>query len=204
RDFLDVLLAPGFGPTAHPFATLLLTMRADFMGQALAYPPMVAALQDNDVKIGLMADEELRLAIEQPAKNQNVTFAEGLVGRILEDVGEHAGNLPLLEFALTLLWERQSGGEMSHGAYEAIGGVRGALAQHADETLARLTKEEPERARIIQRVMVQLVQPGTGAEDTRRVARKSDLGDIGWALAQRLAAADARLLVTGRDNENAE
>ena len=198
RDFLDVLLAPGFGPETHPFATLLLTMRADFMGQALAYPPMVTALQDNDIKIGLMAVEELRLAIEQPAKNQGVTFAEGLVGRILEDVGEHAGNLPLLEFALTLLWERQSGGEMSHAAYKTIGGVHGALAQHADETLAKLTKEDPERAGIIQRVMVQLVQPGAGAEDTRRVARRADLGDVGWGLAQRLAAEDARLLVTGR------
>ena len=201
RDFLDVVLAPGFGTAAHPFATLLLTMRADFMGQALAYTPMVDALQNNDVKIGLMSADELTRAIEQPALNQGVGFAEGLVTRILEDVGDHAGNLPLLEFALTLLWERQTGGQMTHAAYEAIGGVSGALAQHADETLAKLTADDPEREQAIQRVMVQLVQPGTGAEDTRRVARRTDLGDDGWTLAQRLAAEDARLLVTGRDGD---
>ncbi|WP_420645792.1 WD40 repeat domain-containing protein [Candidatus Leptofilum sp.] len=209
RDFLDVLLAAGFGTLAldaapQPFATLLLTMRADFMGQALAYPPMVAALQDNDVKIGLMSREELSLAIEQPALNQGVHFADGLVTRILEDVGDHAGNLPLLEFALTLLWGRQTNREMTHEAYEAIGGVSGALAQHADETLAKLTQDDAEKVQAIQRVMVQLVQPGAGAEDTRRVARRADLGDSGWNLAQRLAAEDARLLVTGQENNDAD
>ncbi len=202
RDFLDVVLAPGFGRSPHPFATLALTMRADFMGQALAYPPMVTALQDSDIKIGLMSREDLEQAIVQPAASAGVRFEPGLVAAILDDVGDSAGNLPLLEFALTLLWERQSGGQMTHAAYEAIGGVAGALAQHADETLAQLTKQDPEREQIIQRVMVQLVQPGAGAEDTRRVARRADLGDEAWALVPRLA--DARLLVTGRDDDNPE
>jgi hypothetical protein len=67
-------------------------------------------------------------------------------------------------------------GKMTHAAYQAIGGVHGALAQHADETLARLTADDPAREQAIQRVMVQLVQPGAGAEDTRRVARRTDLG----------------------------
>ena len=37
----------------------------------------------------------------------------GLVDRILEDVGEDPGNLPLLEFALTLLWEGQANGKLT-------------------------------------------------------------------------------------------
>jgi hypothetical protein len=199
RAFLDTLLAEGFGTASHPFATLALTLRADFMGQALAYPPMVAALQNNDLKIGLMSPEDLTTAIQQPAYNQGVRFEEGLVARILGDVGDHAGNLPLLEFALTLLWDRQSGGVMTHQAYESLNGVSGALAQYADETLERLTHNDPALEQAIQRVMVQLVHPGAGAEDTRRIARRSELGDEGWMLVPRLA--DARLLVTGRQED---
>jgi hypothetical protein len=37
-------------------------------------------------------------------------FEPGLVERILDDVGEKPGNLPLLEFTLTQLWDRQTDG----------------------------------------------------------------------------------------------
>jgi len=43
-------------------------------------------------------------------------------------VGEEPGNLLLLEFALTLLWERQSDGWLTHSDYEALGCMDGALA----------------------------------------------------------------------------
>ena len=43
--------------------------------------------------------------------------------------GERAGRstvLPLLEFALTKLWERRREGFLTHDAYSAIGGSRAA------------------------------------------------------------------------------
>jgi hypothetical protein len=42
------------------------------------------------------------------------------------------------------------------------------------------------------RFFMQLVRPGEGTEDTRRVATKSELGEINWSLVKRLA--DARLV----------
>ena len=57
---------------------------------------------------------------------QGARFEPGLVDRILEDVGAEPGALPLLEFALTLLWERQRGGRLTHAAYDEIGRVDGA------------------------------------------------------------------------------
>ena len=83
--------------------------------------------------LGPMTREELRAAIEKPAEAQGAAFEAGLVARLLDDVGEEPGNLPLLEFALTLLWERLDFGWMTHAAYEAIGRVEGALARYADE-----------------------------------------------------------------------
>ena len=93
-------------------------------------------------------------------------------------------NLPLLEFALTLLWDQMDEGWLTHAAYEEIGRVDGALSRHADEVYAKLKASDQEQAR---RIFVQLVQPGEGTEDTRRIARRAELVGVEWALVQRLA-----------------
>ena len=178
---------------------LALTLRADFMGHALAYRPFADAIQDHNVILGPMNHGELTRAIAKPAELQGRSFESGLVERIAEDVGEKAGTLPLLEFALTKLWEEQQGGWLTHEAYERIGRVEGAVARHADAVYERLGETEREGAR---RVFVQLVQPGEGTEDTRRIATHEELGDQAWALVRRLA--DSRLVVTNRDEAGRE
>jgi hypothetical protein len=63
---------------------------------------------------------------------------------------------------------------LTHAAYEAIGRVEGALARYADEVYGELSADEQERAR---RVFVQMVRPGDGTEDTRRLAARAELGE---------------------------
>lgn len=199
RRFLEVLLAAveeGASRRHSPFV-LLLTLRADFMGQALTHRPFADALQESSLILGPMNQDELRAAIEKPAQQQGAAFEVGLVPRILDDVGQEPGNLPLLEFALTLLWERLDQGWMTHQAYEEIGRVEGALARYAEEVIDELSQCDQ-----AQQIFVQLVQPGEGTEDTRRVASRSDLGEERWGLVQRLA--DKRLVVTGCDQAGTE
>ncbi|MCA9943499.1 MAG: WD40 repeat domain-containing protein [Anaerolineales bacterium] len=178
---------------------MVFTLRADFMGQALNYPALVTALQTDDIKLGPMTPDELRRVIVEPAKRANVHFEEGLVERILDDVGTDGRNLPLLEFALTELWQQQSNRRLIHSAYERIGQVHGALARHADNVYNNLTVEEKT---LVERIFVQLVHPGAGAEDTRRLATKEELGQANWPLVQKLAGSDNRLLVTDRDESS--
>ena len=104
---------------------------------------------------------ELRAAIEKPAEKQGAAFEAGLVERILDDVGEEPGNLPLLEFALTLLWDQMENGWMTHQVYDEIGRVEGALSRYADEFYAGLNPVEQEQAR---QIFIQLVQPGQGTD----------------------------------------
>ena len=178
---------------------ILLTLRADFLGPALEYRPLADALQSGLVVLGPMSREELQRAIEKPAHKQRVSFEDGLVERILDDVGREPGNLPLLEFALTTLWERQAAGQLTHATYEAIGRVEGALTSYADGVLAGLNVAEQARARAI---FTQMVRPGEGTEDTRRVASRTEIGTEHWPLVQKLA--DHRLIVTNRDPEGQE
>jgi WD40 repeat protein len=193
RNFLDKL-------TTSPFErvgmVLVLTMRADFLGNALSYRPFADVLQNTDLKLGPMNREELTEVIEKPAQKLGVTLEAGLVERILDDVESEPGNLPLLEFALTELWQRRQGQQLTHLAYTEIGQVQGALARHANEEYHKLSEAQREQMR---RIFIQLVRPGEGTEDTRRLATKAELGAVNWALVKQLA--DARLVVTSRSEE---
>lgn len=180
---------------------IVTTLRADFMGRLLEYRPLADAMQDGDIKLGPMTRKELQQTIELPAQKQGVGFAPGLVERILDDVGEKTGNLPLLQFALTALWEKDAelGAELSHQAYDEIGRVQGALAYHADDVYDALQPLQQSRAH---QIFVQLVQPGEGVASTRRIATRTELGEEGWQLVQRLA--DSRLVITGRNTAGDE
>ena len=68
--------------------------------------------REAELKLGPMTRQEFDRAIENPAGRQGVLFETGLATRILDDVGEEPGDLPLLEFALTLLWEQQRHGRL--------------------------------------------------------------------------------------------
>jgi WD40 repeat protein len=102
----------------------------------------------------------------------------------------------LLEFALHQLWAKQLDAQLTHAAYEEIGGVEAALARYAEEAYGSLNEEEKERAR---RIFIQLVHPGEGTEDTRRLATRAEVGEENWDLITRLAS--ARLVVSSRDEE---
>jgi Novel STAND NTPase 1/TIR domain len=187
RRFIDELLdASGTVPLS-----VVLTLRGDFVGRALAYRPLSDRLQDAQVNLGPMTRTELERAITAPAEKVGLRFEPGLVERILDDVGEEPGNLPLLEFVLRRLWEDRHGGQLLHAAYDSMGRLEGAIATKAEDVFGRLSGPEQQA---VQRVFMQLVRPGQGAEDTRRRARLADIGEGSRSVVKRLA--DERLLVT--------
>ncbi len=198
HSFLSTLLA-SFQSNGNT-NVLVATMRADFLGNALSDPEFGEMLR-TDIKIRSMNREELSEVIVKPPEKLGVTFQDGLVNRILDDIKDEPGNLPLVEFALTELWKRRAGKELTHAAYEEIGEVKGALARHADDNYRQLSAIEQEQMR---RIFIQLVRPGEGTEDTRRLATKAELGEEKWSLVQKLATRDARLVVTSQNAANLE
>ncbi|WP_052888778.1 serine/threonine-protein kinase [Thermogemmatispora carboxidivorans] len=155
---------------------LLLTLRADCYDRPLAYPALAQLLQGPaHCPIGPMTLDELRAVIEQPALLPDVqlVFDEDLVADLLLDIRDQPGALPLLEFTLDQLFEQRRGNRLTRRAYEAIGGVRGALARHAEATYAGLPTD---RHRFLAcQLFLRLIQPGReGLAPLRRQARQSE------------------------------
>jgi WD40 repeat protein len=194
QAFLDQLVLAANKMARDGQLTVLVTVRADFFGAALKHPGLAKLLERSVVAVGEMSTEQLKEVIEGPLPD-GFGYEPRLVTRILDDVGTGPGNLALLEFTLTLLWERQRDRMLTYAAYESLGGVEGALAGYA-ERVYREQLSGPAGA-AAQRVLTQLVMPGEATEHTRRVARRNDFDAELWTVAQHLAA--TRLVVANRE-----
>lgn len=197
--FVDVLLSAVQAHEDTGRLTVLIVLRADFMGQMLSLPELASLIQNRTLVLGPMDRAELEQVIAWPAQALGVRFQEGLVPRVLGDVGSAPGRLPLLEFALTQLWNQRIEGQLTHEAYESAGGVTGSLARYAEEVYAELS---PEDQLLAQRVFTAMVQPGQDTEDTRRPVDRAEFGEARWTLVQKLAS--TRLVVTNRDTRGRE
>ncbi len=188
--FLNQLLA--LSDTALPCAVLL-TLRADFLSPLLLDEHLGEVFKASPKAfLGPMDEAGLRAAIEGPAQQLGIRLEAGLTERILKDLGEAPGRLPLMAFALSELWQRQDNGQLTHAAYDSIGGVNKALAHYADGVLEKPSFAGKEAK--VRRIFVQLVRPGEGTEDTRQVATREQIGEANWLLVKDLA--DERLVVT--------
>jgi len=198
HQFIDKLLKFNHNDVEKNI-TMLFTLRADFLGQVLAYRPLSDAFQDSDIKLGPMNLDELKRAIENPAKVRGVGFEEGLIELIIDDISKSAGTLPLLEFALTKLWELQDDNQLTLKAYQEIGGVENALTRYADMTFESLAPDEKDKAR---RIFTQLVNPGVGIVESRRLAMLKDLSEMGPSIVESFVK--KRLLMTDRTLQGQE
>jgi energy-coupling factor transporter ATP-binding protein EcfA2/sugar lactone lactonase YvrE len=199
KNFIDQLLEVinAESETKSPNIVLVITLRADFYWHAIAYQPLGQVLDKWNHEIILaMNPEELQAAIEKPAKEVNLTIQDGLTKTILNAVKSNPGELPLLEFCLKQLWEKQSNGQLTSAAYYEIGGVEKALANHAEEIYQKLHEDKQNR---VKHIFTQLVRFGKNTEATRRIATREQIGAENWLLVTELA--NARLVVTGRDED---
>jgi len=178
-----------------PFS-LLITLRADFYGQMIALDrEMSDRLPPAQLNIGALTQAELRESIVAPASLVGLEFEPGLVDRILAEVGSEPGRLPLVEFALTELWQRREANKVTNKAYDDIQGVTGALARRAETEFESLTPEEQTAARHLFSRLVRVARPEEGAEDTRQRADLSDADTVEKSVAYRFAG--SRLVVVG-------
>ena len=149
---------------------VLLAMRDDFLmfcHQQQSLAPVFSELSGLSPLTGIA----LRRAMVQPALKCGYRFEdENLVDEIIADVEKERGALPLMAFAAARLWEKRNkeSGELTRRAYAEIGGVAGALAQHAEATMDRIGTERQPVVREIFRNLI-TAQNTRAARDTEEL-----------------------------------
>ncbi len=163
--------------TADPRSRLrvVVTLRADFYDRPLVYPRFGELLAARTEAVPPMTPDELEQAIRGPAEQEGVRAEPGLVAEMIADVAHQPGGLPLLQYALTELFERRDEERLTLDAYRKIGGVAGALSARAERTY-EATDADGRRA--IKQVFLRLVTLGEGRHDTRRRVARRELVDL--------------------------
>jgi WD40 repeat protein/serine/threonine protein kinase len=173
-QFLDLLHTAVTDPRSR--VRVIITLRADFYDRPLNYPEFGELVRSLMETIMPLSADELEEAITKPAARVGVAFEPGLVATITGDVHYQPGALPLLQYALTELFEQRADRTLTHDAYQALGGATGALAKRAED----LYDEQPETGReTLRQMFLRLVTLGEGSEDTRRRVLRAELLAVG-------------------------
>ena len=135
---------------------VLLSMRDDFLFHC-AEQPALAPIFTELTPLRPPVGTALRRALVQPALQCGYRFEDdALVDEMVGEVSDERGALPLLAFAAARLWDRRDreSGLLTRSAYRKIGGVAGALSQHAEATLERIGSERIPVVRELLRTLV--------------------------------------------------
>ncbi|WP_338118136.1 helix-turn-helix domain-containing protein, partial [Streptomyces coryli] len=179
--FLKLLLA-----AREPGSRLrvVIAVRADFYGRCAEHRELADALRAAQLLVGPMSQAELRAAIVKPAQAAGLIVERELTARLLAELDGEPGGLPLMSHVLLETWRRRRGRALTLQAYEAAGGLHGAVAATAEQAYGRLSETQAEVAR---RILLRLVAPGEGSQDTRRPVQRTELevgdpADVGHVL----------------------
>lgn len=168
--FLESLRVAAHDPESR--CRVVITLRADFYDRPLVHPRFGQLLAERTEAVPALTPDELEQAIRGPVQRIGVQADPGLVAEMIADVAHQPGALPLLQYALTELFEHREGDRLTLASYEAIGRIGGALSARAERIHASLG---PQGQRAARQVFLRLVALGEGRQDTRRRVHRSEL-----------------------------
>jgi hypothetical protein len=182
---------------------IILTMRIDFLDSFMQeFPDFVNIINSDEKKpfsyITPMTDRELKLVIKNPAATHGVNVDLDLIEDILNDFRGEARSLPLLQYTLDLLWQKDdlSDRKLNQETYtdESFGRVGGALQKQAEKIYQDF--ETKGQGKLVEDIFIQLVTitaDGTRVSDRQNKSRFTGEMEIVDDLVKK-----HRLLLTGR------
>jgi WD40 repeat protein/energy-coupling factor transporter ATP-binding protein EcfA2 len=159
---------------------VLITMRADFLGDCARFRGLAEAINQGEYLIPRLTRSQMQRAIIGPVCVGGGEMTPRLVQRLLNDAGEDPDQLPVLQHALMRawgLWEQQGRqGPIDLELYEAIGAMHSALSRHADEIFEEL--QTPRKQWIAEKIFKELTELGPDNRGIRRPGRLADLQEV--------------------------
>jgi eukaryotic-like serine/threonine-protein kinase len=153
---------------------VVLSIRSDFLDRVPEDERFMAELSQGLFFLNAPNRDGLRDALVQPAEMAGYRFeTPEIVDNMLLHLEATQGALPLLQFAATQLWEGRDQVQklLTIERYEAMGGIAGALATHADSVLQELP---PQAKPLAREVFLRLVTP----ERTRAIVSLEELREL--------------------------
>ena len=197
--FMKALVTAADDPQGQ--VRVVFTLRDDFLGR-LAVGFRVREALGRVTVIRSPQPRALREILTRPLELVDHTVEDAtLVDRMLEEVRDEPAALPLLQFAARTLWDRRDRdrAQLTLEAYDAMGGVAGALAEHAQAVLDGLTPAQTNTAR---QLMLRLVTPERTRRTLSAAAAVEGLGDEADEVLARLTG--SRLVSTRKGSDGAE
>ncbi len=182
-------------------ARVVVTLRGDFYGECLHIPEMSQLLERGTFPVTVPRIVDLHDMLARPARRAGLSFEEGLIQRILDDTGSEPGSLALMAYTLDELFHACQGNiVLSHGKYEELGGVQGAIGKRSETIFGELDEEAQSALPIVFRELVEVDDRGT-ATRRREPALRAESTDAARRFIERMT--EARLLVRSRGDEDA-
>ena len=184
---------------------LILTMRNDFYHKFISYP-VLSELRNKSIIYDLpkILHSELQEIVDEPAKKAGLKWeindrGTPLNKTIIHDINSGIDDLPLVEFALSELYNlRGEDNVLTYKAYEEIGKIDGAVVKYVDNFYNTLSEDEKV---IFYRILSALITPSIESKDSyvRKTALLNDLqkSEQHKHLIDRLI--DKHILVSGKD-----
>ena len=179
---------------------VLLTMRADFLGECTAFQGLPEAINRGQYLVPRMTRAQLRDAIEKPIVASRAEIASRLVDRLLDEAGDNPDRLPIMQHALMRTWDYWEGhaeGDRSldEAHYEAIGTMSEALSLHAEEAYRELPDEDSRR---IAEVLFRCITDTGAAGSLRRPTPLKEICAVTGARQETVVAVADRFRCSGR------
>ena len=154
---------------------IIVTLRADFYDRPLTYPRFGELLADRTEAVPPLTPDELEQAIRGPAERVGARPETGLVAEMIAGVAHEPGALPLLQYALTEVFEHRDDDRLTLTAYQELDGITGALSARAERIYEAMDQKG---RRATQQIFLRLVTLGEGRQDTRRRVARSELDTL--------------------------
>ena len=153
-EFLNRVVARALSP-GEP--GVVVALRADRMGDLSTHPACGRLVERGLYLLTAMGEDDLRAAIEGPARQAGLVVEPGLVDLLLREIEGEPAALPLLSHSLRETWLRREGRSLTVAGYRASGGIREAVARTAEDVYERLDVYQRDPLRDLLR---RLVAPG--------------------------------------------
>ena len=153
---------------------VVVTMRSDYLGDCARVPGLAEAINVGEYLVPRLGREQIRRAIEGPARVGGGGVTRRFVQQLFADLGDDADQLPVLQHALMRAWDaRGDATELDLEHYASIGGLSEALSRHADEVFDGLSDNRLRAT--AERVFKTLTETERGDRGVRRPTRVTRL-----------------------------